>query len=109
MYCKKNQFTFYSSIRSENLNDNTKSSPFDVNVKSVYASLTTGLGLAGLKSVLSNMDLPAPISEQPYQKNMKYLNKKSVDQAEELMCAAAQRLIKIVKSEEPEMIEIGPT
>ena len=55
------------------------------------------------------MDLPAPISEQPYQRTMKYLNEKSVKQAEELMCAAAQRLIKIVKFEEPDMIEIGPT
>ena len=106
-HCKKNQSTFYSS--EENLNDNAKSSSFDVNVKSVYASLATGLGLAGLKSFLANMDLPAPISEQPYQRTMKYLNEKSVKQAEELMCAAAQRLIKIVKFEEPDMIEIGPT
>lgn len=48
------------------------------------------------------MGLPAPISELSYQKVMKDLCKKSVSQAEQLMSAAAQRLISIIKAEEPE-------
>ena len=54
------------------------------------------------------MDLPAPISEHPYQNIMKSLSEESVKQAETLMCDAAKRLIDIVRSEDPEKIEIGP-
>ena len=48
------------------------------------------------------MELPAPISEHPYQNIMKSLSEESVKQSETLMCDAAKRIIDIVGSEEPE-------
>ena len=100
--CRKTYSTFYTS--SKITNGSNKSQPFDINIKSVYASQT--LGLAGLKTLLANMDLPSPVEAKSYQALMKLVTNESIKIAEKLMQDAEYRLKSIVEVEQPDKIEI---
>ena len=112
IYCQscKQELSFCTSKRvacngHQNVNYGRKQ-PFDINVKSVYASQT--LMHSGLKRFLGDMDLPAPINATAYNRTLKNISSVSVKLAEQQMKAAAYRLKKIVLDEEPENIELSP-
>ena len=95
---------FCSSKRSEKL----VSCPFDVNTRSVHASLTEGLGHSGLTKICASFDLPRPSGNRPFNVILKRLSKNSENIAEHKMKEAAERLIEMVKSESPDQIENLP-
>ena len=112
IYCQlcKQELTYFTSKRvacngHQNVNYGRKQ-PFDINVKSVYASQT--LMRSGIKNVLGDMDLPAPINATAYNRALKNTSSVSVKLAEQQMKEAADRLKKIVLDEEPENIELSP-
>ena len=95
----KTNFTT-SKVVSDNYHKHRK--PYDVNVRSVYASQSIGVGRAGLEKLCAAFDLPAPVSKTPYNVIMKNIVEKSCKLSEDLMNAAANRLIDIAIKEYPE-------
>ena len=84
------------------------SGPYDINTRSVHASLSGGLGHSGLAKICASFDLPKPCSNKPYNVILKRLSKSAEEIAECKMKEAADRLVEIVKSESPDKIESLP-
>ena len=84
------------------------SGPYDINTRSVHASLSGGLGHSGLAKICASFDLPKPCSNKPYNVILKRLSKSAEEIAECKMKEAAERLVEIVKSESPDKIENRP-
>ena len=77
--------------------------PFEVNRRSVLSS-HSGVVLAWLRSVLElNFHLQSPI-KKAYNENMKKVEKIAINNAEKLMCEAAQRLSQLAASEDEENV-----
>ena len=69
----------------------------EVNRRSVLSSHQWGL--AGLTKFCAGMELPPPVSKKAYNQHMKQIEKIAVDNAETLMCKAAERLRNLVSNE----------
>lgn len=79
--------------------------PFHINVRSAHCASSQGLGHAGLTRVCASLDLPKPIHHKPYDKIIRDLSKNAQNLAERKMKDAADRLVQIVKEEDPANIE----
>ena len=78
-------------------------SAFEVNRRSVLASLS--IGRAGLIKFCADMDLSPPVHKEPYNAHLKNIETASVETAKNVMQNAADRLISLTESEEPDNIE----
>ena len=96
----KHTSSFYTSPQSSS----STSKSFDINVRSVFASQP--IGHTGLKKFCANMGLVQPIHKTPYNTIQKKLSSTSVEQAEKIMCEAADRLRTIVLEEHADNIEV---
>ena len=77
----------------------------EVNRRSVLSSHQWGL--AGLTKFCAGMELPPPVSKKAYNQHMKQIEKIAVDNAETLMCKAAERLRNLVSNENADdMVDI---
>ena len=61
-------------------------------------------GCAGLAKFCAGMDLPPPVTEKAYNHHMKKIQKSAINNAEQLMCEAAERLTNLVSSEEEDCV-----
>ena len=78
---------------------------FDINVRAVFASTTTGR--KGLQKICVTLDLPKPITSKPHNALMKHLSDKYIEQADIVMKKSALKLSKIILDDHPEKIEIN--
>ena len=69
---------------------------YDVNVRSVHASTSSGGALTSLRNFCTSMDLPAPIYPRHYGKTLNYITKLVIDNCENSRQAAAENLRKKV-------------
>ena len=97
-YCSKETITY----TSQKVGDGN--AMFDVNIRSIYASLP--FGQEGLAKFCGVMDLPPPVLTPSYQKGREKLAVESSKLAEESMKSAAQRLIDIIMEKHPDKIDI---
>ena len=97
-YCSKETITY----TSQKVGDGN--AMFDVNIRSIYASLP--FGREGLAKFCGVMDLPPPVLTPSYQKGREKLAVESSKLAEESMKSAAQRLIDIIMEKHPDKIDI---
>ena len=74
----------------------------EVNRRSVLSSHQWGC--AGLAKFCAGMDLPPPVTKKAYNQHMKKIQKSSINNAEQLMCDAAERLTNLVSSEEEDCV-----
>ena len=84
------------------------SGPFDVNTRSVRASLSGDIGHSGMTKIYASFDLPKPSGNKPFNVILTRLSKNAEEIAECKMKEAADRLVEIVKSESPDHIENLP-
>ena len=77
---------------------------YEVNCKSVIASLD--FGLAGLERFCGILNLPQPLSKAAYNKQLSRLEEASNTVCERIMNEAANRLMHITEGENKDMIEI---
>ena len=61
-------------------------------------------GRAGLVKFCAGMELPPPVTKKAYNQRMKKIEKIAVNNAEQLMCEAAERLTQLVSSEEEDSV-----
>ena len=94
---------FFTSSR---INATTAKKVFQINARSVHASLS--VGQAGLAQFCAGMDLPAPVSSNSYNKILKLLSSQSVDKAEALMVKACNRLLDLTLEEDPDNVDVLP-
>ena len=102
----KNESPFETS---EKLTSNSRSDKrggrygYEVNRRSAIASVS--IGYAGLEKFCSIMDLPKPISRFAHQNSLVNIEKAAKNLATNCMKNAAERLIELVKREEPYNID----
>ena len=87
--CKQIVKTFFTSNTSVNNNKNV-----DINLRSVYGTISADGGLSMLRTFCSSMDLPSPVHPAPYVRYIKHILKSATENCEESMALAAQSLIK---------------
>ena len=96
--CKKETCTFISrKVQGSN--------PFDVNIRSTYASLP--FGREGLSKFCEVMGLPPPVLPQSYLKATELLATESEKLAQESTKDAAQRLINITCEKDPDNVAVS--
>ena len=78
---------------------------FDINVRAVFASTTTGR--KGLQKICGTLDLPKPITSKPHNALMKHLSDKYIEQADIVMKKSALKLSKNFLDDHPEKVEIN--
>eukprot|EP00795_Rhopilema_esculentum_P007367 gene7367-13103_t len=78
---------------------------YEVNRRSVIATMSSGGGRSSLQNFCTQMNPPAPISQPAFAAQVKFIESASVTHAEEVMRAAAQRLRDLISSENPELID----
>ena len=78
---------------------------YEVNRRSVIATMSSGGGWSSLQNFCTQMNLPAPISQPAFAAQVKFIESASVTHAEEVMRAAAQCLRDLIFSENPELID----
>ena len=74
----------------------------EVNRRSVLSSHQWGC--AGLAKFCAGMDLPPPVTKKAYNQHMKKIQKSAINNAEQLMCEAAERLTNLASSEEEDCV-----
>ena len=89
---------------SERLDKRGGEASYEVNCRSVVASLE--FGLAGLERFCGILNLPKPLSKAAYNKQLVRLEKASTTVCEKIMNEAANRLMLITERENKDMIEI---
>ena len=97
--CSNETRSFTSSRASSN-------TPFDINIRSTYASLP--FGREGLAKFCGIMDLPAPVLNTSYTKVLKTLQEKSYIAAETEMKEAADRTINNSFVMTPDLVDVEP-
>ena len=85
-----------------------KKSMYDVNMRTVYGSQTTGLGRTGLSKLCGVMDLPAPVTRKAFNNISKVITEKALEKVEEEMKSASERLFDLSLIETAECIDIDP-
>ena len=64
-------------------------------------------GRAGLAKFCASMELPPPVTKKAYNQNMKQIERIAINNAEKLMCKAAERLSQLASNEgEESMVDI---
>ena len=91
-------------VTSKKMNDKC----FEVNRRSVIASMSTGGGRSSLVNFCTQMNLPSPLSKQGFANNMLFIETKLVEHAESLMCDAAEHLRGILCAEDPTILNDDP-
>ena len=79
---------------------------YDINIRSVYAATTVGIGRKGMQKICGIFDLPKPISSKPYNVLLKTLSEKSVGEAEAIMNNSATKLGSIMLAKYPDLVEV---
>ena len=80
--------------RKRCISSQKKTTAYETNVRSVYASQT--LGRAGLVNLCNLMDLPSPINKTPYQSIQNELDSVLTNKVEEEMKDAASKVLTIL-------------
>ena len=81
---------------------------FEVSRRSVIATMSTGGGRSSLVTFCTQMNIPSPLSKQGVADNMLYIEAKLVENAESLLCDAAQHLRGILCANDPPIINEDP-
>ena len=79
---------------------------YDINIRSVYAATTVGIGRKGMQKICGIFDLPKPISSKPYNVLLKTLSEKSVGEAEAILNNSATKLVDIMLAKYPDLVEV---
>ena len=86
LHCNETLKTFYTSTTNDN-------NLVDINLRSVYAATSSGGGLSLLRNFCGKMNLPAPVTCNPYGKYLNVILKSARDNCEQSMSRAAQKLV----------------
>ena len=73
----------------------SKSKMIDINLRSVVATTSAGSGLTSLTRVCTNLNVPEPITENRYNRYIRYIEEKAVTNCERSLSDAAQELRKM--------------
>ena len=64
----------------------------DINLRSVVATTSAGGGLTSLRRICTDLNLPQPITEHPYNSYIKHVEKNAIENCERSLLDAAGRL-----------------
>ena len=104
LYCASCK-TYIKSFRTSKTNTNEQSSKskiIDINLRSVVATTSAGGGLTSLRRICTDFNFLPPITENPYNKYIRYVEQNTIENCERSLSDAARDLRKLKLNGRPD-------